>query len=191
MHYIRILKPPRLMLGSDSGSGSSQGLGAKITVTTDLGEAFLRDDLRLVVELERENEVGGEVLGMRKGREYTWKGRQGMRSLEVVMPVPVQVVKGRQKVRMVVRAKDGLYSRDTFESVVKQSDEGGVVAVQSLPVDTHPSATQQQGMAGRVFRSGDGGKEVHIWEETGESIARHIWYACHWTRTGTSSTLNH
>ena len=179
MHYIRILKPPRVL----QGAGSQTVLSAKITVTTDLGEAFFRDDIRVVVGLE--NEVGAELGGMGKGREYTWKGREGMRSLEVSIPLPASAVKGKPKVRMVVRAKDSPSSRDTFESVLQHGD-GGVVAVRSLPVDLRPDATQQQGMAERIFSSLDGEKEVHIWEETGESIARHIWYASHWTSTGTS-----
>ena len=168
MHYIRILKAPRVLPGSPAA------LGAKITITTDLGEAFLRDDVRILVELE--DEAGGEVLGMGKGKEYTWKGKDGMRSLEVVIPIPIHVVKGKRKIRMMVRASDARCSADTFESVL-YSDEGCVVAVRSLAIDLQPGASQQQGLAERVFTCVDGGKQIHIWEETGESIARHIWYA--------------
>ncbi|EHL02470.1 putative UPF0665 family protein C23C4.06c [Glarea lozoyensis 74030] len=39
------------------------------------------------------------------------------------------------------------------------------------------SNTSQPPLAERVFNTGKEGKDLHIWEETGESIARHIWYA--------------
>jgi predicted nicotinamide N-methyase len=160
MHYIRFLKPPRLLLGS------RPLLGAKITVTTDLGETFLWEDVELVVELEFEN---GAVLG--KGTEYLWKGRDGMRSLEVSIPLG----KGSQPIKMLVRPKEQKYALDTFEDILNRnaSEEGGIVAVRSTTISTTaPSATV--GMAERVFTSGN--KSIHISEETGESIARHIWY---------------
>jgi hypothetical protein len=188
MHYIRILKPPRLL------PALPRSLTAKITITTDLGESFLLTNISLVVELEFED--GTSVLGAGKGREYIWRGRDGMRSLEVAVPAPV--AKGKRKiggeiVRMLVRPKDNEHAVDSFEAVMKNEsphdDGGGVVAVRSIAVDISPGAKSEKiggvGMAERVFstRKGEG---VRIWEETGESIARHIWYAA-WIRTGTSS----
>ena len=51
--------------------------------------------------------------------------------------------------------------------------KGGVVGVRSIGVDVNSSSTSAP-LAERRF--GMGKWEISIWEETGESIARHIWY---------------
>jgi hypothetical protein len=178
MHYIRFLKPPRLL------PGSPQTLSAKITVTTDLGESFLWADISLIVDLRYEDSSYVE-----EGREYLWKGSDGMRSLEVCMPI-YKGHKGSSSptVRMLVRPKEGKYAKDVFDAALDErtahhfNNTAGIVAVRSM--DIHPKSPQTRiaRMAERVFSSK--GKEIHIWEETGESIARHIWYSL--IRTGTS-----
>ena len=193
MHYIRILKPPRLL-----PSSTPLSLSAKITITTDLGESFLVSNIPLLAELEFED--GTLVLGEGKSREYVWRGRDGMRSLEIV--VPIILPRGKRKlegevVRMLIRPKEGDFAVDSFENVLdgqnvprEEEGEGGVVAVRSMSIDISPAAKPDRvsgvGMAERVFSFGSGHdvKKVRIWEETGESIARHIWYD--WIRTGTS-----
>lgn len=186
MHYIRILKPPRLLPNL-----SPPSLGAKVTITTDLGESFLLANIALVVELELED--GTSMPGPGMVREFVWRGADGMRSLELVIPVPVSKGKrkmGGEKVRLLVRPKEEENSVESFERVLdglrrdESSDhQGGVVAVRSMAVDVSPLAKGEKatglGMAERMFSAdiGDGERRVRIWEETGESIARHIWYA--------------
>lgn len=193
MHYIRFLKPPRLLSASSS---TPLSISAKITVTTDLGESFLLANTSLVVALELDD--GTSLLGVGKGREYVWTGRDGMRSLELVIPIPMS--KGKRKmsgqvVRMLVRPKEEGFSVESFEKLLdnKDSDNGGcVVTVRSMAIDISSGANGGKapgvGMAERVFSMGAGynKRRVRIWEETGESIARHIWYAA-WIWTGTSS----
>lgn len=192
MHYIRILKPPRLL-----PSSTPLSLIAKITITTDLGESFLLSNISLIAELEYED--GTLVLGEGKGREYVWRGRDGMRSLELV--VHVSIPRGKRKmggemVRVLIRPREEDFAVDSFQKVLNMQDKddeeeaGGVVAVRSTSIDinpgTNPDRVSSGGMAERVFSldSGNGEKRVRIWEETGESIARHIWYA--WIQIGTS-----
>lgn len=181
MHYIRFLKSPRLL------STPSPALTAKITVTTDLGESFLYADITLVVELESQS--GAKVSGFGKTKEYIWKGSDGMRSLEVSVPVPKS--NRGEIVRVLIRPRESEHSVDSFQALLHGTatpgaDEGRVVAVRSMDVDVSQSAGQKGGvgMAKRVFSLGY--KAVHIWEETGDSIARHIWYD--WT--GTSAALH-
>jgi co-chaperonin GroES (HSP10) len=187
MHYIRFLKSPRLLLNSPPV------LSAKVTVTTDLGESFLHTDIALFVELESED--GSNILGPGKGREYMWKGRSGVRSLEVSIPIPLSKSKGRGggRMRMLVRPKEDKHSVDTLGLLLTgnnnpNEDEGRVLAVRSMSLDNGQPAEGQNagvGMAKRVLISGS--KEVVVWEETGESIARHIWYD--WTGTSTFSSI--
>ncbi len=184
MHYVRFLKSPRIV-----GVGTEKALVAKITLTTDLGESFLVADVRLLVDIVAED--GGSLLG--SGREYVWKGRDGMRSLE--LNLPMRKVRKVERVRMVVSAEGDQYL-DSFEAVLgidnktrKVENQGGIVSVRSMEIDVQSGQAEGTGMAERVFRSSirNDWTEIHIWEETGESIARHVWYA--WT-TGASFFSN-
>lgn len=176
MHYIRFLKSPRIV-----SVGRERALVAKITVTTDLGESFLAADVGILVDVVAED--GESLLG--PGKEYVWKGREGMRSLEVSLSM--QKVRKVPTVKMVVAAKGEPYV-DSFEGVLGINDKmrtvenrGRIVTVRSMEIDVQSGQPTGTGMAERVFSSSirNGGTEIHIWEETGESIARHIWYA--WT----------
>ncbi|RDL41884.1 uncharacterized protein BP5553_01863 [Venustampulla echinocandica] len=174
MHYIRFLKPPRLQRG-----GSASQLTAKITLTTDLGESFLWADIRLVVELVG---VDGKTNLLAGGKEYLWKGSEGMRSLEVSLPIPISKGRGKaagiHSVRMLVRPVSVIQAVDTSAAVLGAGD-GGLMAVRSMAVDTNPpqnaSTVPSASLAERVINIGK--SQLHIWEETGESIARHIWDA--------------
>jgi hypothetical protein len=173
MYYIRFLKSPRVI-----GRGNEKAFGAKITITTDLGENFLAADLGICVDVVEED--GESILGP-AGREYVWKGREGMRSLEVSLPM--RKVRKVERVRMVVAAKGEAYV-DSFESVLgigerKEGILGGVVTVRSMEIDGYTGYPIGTGLAERVFSSSirNGLTKIHIWEETGESIARHVWYA--------------
>jgi hypothetical protein len=96
---------------------------------------------------------------------------------------------------MVVSAEGDQYL-DSFEAVLgidnktrKVENQGGIVSVRSMEIDVQSGQAEGTGMAERVFRSSvrNDWTEIHIWEETGESIARHVWYA--WT-TGASFFSN-
>lgn len=167
MHYIRFLKSPKLVT-----SGREQCLEAKITVTTDLGEAFLAADVEIFVSVVGAN---GSVVGA--GKTHAWKGSEGMRSLGVSVGL-----KGRKDVVRMCVSASGDAAVESFQSVLR-GGKGGVVTVRSMGIDTRTGKSIGSGMAERVFTFGSG-KEVHIWEETGESIARHIWYV----PSGTSSS---
>lgn len=176
MHYIRFLKPPRL------SSTHPNSISAKITITTDLGESFLPIDVPLLVDLEDES---GRVLNGSK-TEALWMGSRGMRALEVVLALHVR----SGNVRMFFRPKEERYAVDGFESLLEykhgsnddseeDGENGGIVAVRSMHIDVTGKNSTQARLAERVFTSGSGtsAKNLRIWEETGESIARHIWYA--------------
>lgn len=172
MHYIRFLKPPRLQ------GGSAPTLSAKITVTTDLGESFLFSEVILLVELELDD---GSTVG--KSCEYLWKGQDGMRSIEVKILVPPTLKRSGKKFKMLIRPKDKMYTVDSFSAasnldITNTNNQGGVMAVRSMKIEAVPSingpGSVTTGMAERVFTYGN--SEIRIWEETGESIARHIWY---------------
>ncbi|KAL2062864.1 hypothetical protein VTL71DRAFT_5936 [Oculimacula yallundae] len=162
MHYIRFLKAPQ----RTRDSRGIYHLSAVITITTDLGDSFLYSDLPLVVGLE--NAEGKPLLGNIR-KEYLWTGSHGFRGL----PVEIETIRVGPAPNMMIKAKEEHHMVDNFEEVLLQGrkgteDEGGVVSLRGNALG--------YGIVERSFNYGDG-KSVHIWEEAGESIARHIWDA--------------
>lgn len=178
MHYIRFLKPPRLVTSS-----RAQTLSAKITITTDLGESFLCADVSLIVELQCSDQSCVQV---GNGTEFLWKGKEGMRSLEVSVRTSTRKSGCTSpNLRMLVRPKEEKYAMVVFDAIVDEKnirypeDAGGIVAVWSMDIDTKTTPDNQNNgtarMAERFFTTIR--KDIRICEETGESIARHIWYS--------------
>lgn len=174
MHYIRFLKPPKTIR---TGTPS---INAKITITTDLGESFLAADITILVELITST---GISLGT---REYDWRGKNGMRALEVAASLPKRQV---GEVMMHISPKNEKLGMNRFEDILvnEGSDSAGeVVAVKSTSINSDQSNSVAGMMAARIFKYNsrsqeedpDEKRESLIWEETGESIARHIWYVC-------------
>jgi len=147
---------------------------AKITITTDLGESFLAMDVALDVELLFI--VGNEIV-VKKGPLYMWFGNSGMRSLEISLPLTLTVDKFTD-LQLRIQPKDSRYTNnfftDIFNSIrhrITDDDEGSIVSLISLPIKSNAAG----GKAGRQLNLKPEGV-VTIWEETGDSIARHIWY---------------
>lgn len=165
MHYIRFLKAPRLV----RGSRGQKTLNAKITITTDLGESFLAADVGVEVFLE---DLQRSVLLASKPISYSWLGRNGMRALGISVPVPRSHAGG---LKMCVRPIEARYSVGSFGGIFDSSPRhAGIVAVYSTALDVSSNSVNEP-LAERRFETNTG--SIRIWEETGESIARHIWYA--------------
>ncbi|KAI0997303.1 hypothetical protein K3495_g10882 [Podosphaera aphanis] len=175
MHYIRILRPPRLTAGSGDRSTKnlSPRLTTKITIATDLGDAFFYQNIQLTVTVLATipSQAGARV------QTYLWKGAEGMRALEVQIPVPYDP-KARVKPRAQVwiRPTERDLSVESFADVLR--GRPGVLPVGSawIDIEASPGAEKSVDLMERVLVTRDGQK-VHIWEEMGESIARHVWDA--------------
>ena len=167
MHYIRFLKAPKIARDSHG----QQILSAIITITTDLGDAFLYSDLPLVIELE---DIHGKKLqDGGKAKELIWTSSDGFKGLPVEVPLGISGVRAGTDVKMVIKAKEEQHLVDCFDHVLDGSrsgtdDDGSVVTLRGLP--------DNNGMVERVLKYGNE-RAIHIWEESGESIARHVWYA--------------
>jgi hypothetical protein len=188
MHYIRFLKPPSLGRGR-----TGLHLNTKITITTDLGECFLHFDLPILVIVLDHAGNHAQV------HPYQWKA--GKRELEISFPLPLTGILSRQ--RLLVRPRDSTYQLRALVDLLLPSSQmhpaGFILPVlseqlsgEASPDDNssylegmlHLQRENQQSNSilrintpKRVARhirmaSGD---EFYIWEEVGESIARHIW----------------
>ncbi|KAG4438482.1 hypothetical protein IFR05_006050 [Cadophora sp. M221] len=167
MHYIRFLKSPKNI----RDSRGNHVLSAVITITTDLGDSFLYSDMPLFVELEDTN--GNRLVDGGHAKEYTWTGSDGFKGLPVEVPIGKQTIHAGGEIKMVVRAKGERRRAESFDHVLgnrpkSAEDDGSVVTLRG--------SAKASGMVERVFQYGDGQK-IQIWEEAGESIARHIWDA--------------
>lgn len=150
--YIRFLKTPKIY--------QKRNVRALITITTDLGDEFYPADLILhaiIVTTEYEEDWMSEW--------QTVKWKSGMRALWIDI---VNLKAGPPlDLRLVVNSK--------------QSKEGNDISLEHIPEilgvwsDTFDwDKNQASNVVERRFRT-DSGRERAVLEETGESIARHIW----------------
>jgi hypothetical protein len=93
-----------------------------------------------------------------------------MRSLSVSLPLVKSQSPSPFRVRIGVVSKS---ASDDYTQLC-DDDAPGIVSAWSAPCDPSTSSNETIKLVERRFRLSDE-HQVHIWEETGESIARHLW----------------
>ncbi|KAJ0419309.1 putative methyltransferase-domain-containing protein [Aspergillus carlsbadensis] len=161
VYYIRFLKTPRLQK-QKTGTLSASAL---ICITTDLGDALLAQDEDLVVTLR----LAGNGKAVCQGR-LQWQG--GKRELPVALgPLPASIV--QQSLIMEIASRDSQAAGS--DSLLNQDGIPLVVSGWSAPFGG-PQSMAADKLIERRF-SVNQTVQLSIWEETGNSIARHIWDA--------------
>ena len=158
MRYIRFLKTPRVITGRNTAKSDVYCL---VTLTSDLGDSTLPYGVQLSAELLACTENAEHVLVW---RTVQWTG--GMRSLPITIPM--------QKTRSSsFRLRIGVEPRRTYDEYASllEQDARGVVSAWSAAFTLREEALK---LAERRFMLPTG-TTINIWEETGESIARHLW----------------
>ncbi len=150
--YIRFLKPPKL--------DQKGHVRALITITTDLGDDFYPTDLTLyailVTALDKEEWMSDwQTVRWKSGMRTVWID---FRDAYASPPVPLRLFVNSR------RSREG--------NSVFLDDMPEILCVWSDTFDR--SKNQAGGVIERRYRT-DSGPEKVIMEETGESIARHIW----------------
>lgn len=163
MRYVRFLKTPRIV--TEKGTNKSQ-VYCLITITSDLGDSFFPYDTELCAELisPKRDFQGDGVLVWR-----TLKWTAGMRTLAVTLPLKKSFTLGPLRVRVGVEPK---VDHDTFEDL-SDGDSNGIVSAWSAEFNSN-GRNEAVKLVERRFRIAH--KTINVWEETGESIARHLWY---------------
>jgi hypothetical protein len=193
MHYIRFLKSPSLSCGS-----TGLHLNAKITITTDLGESFLCFDLPILVILL--DHAGNHT----QVHPYQWKAGKRELEISFPLPLAA-ILSGqrpRWPCKLLVQPQDSNYQLGVLGDLLLSSCQeipAGVI----LPILSEQLSGEASPNDDRLYVAGmwpvgrenqrpsalrintrkrvarhirmAGGDEFYIWEETGESIARHIW----------------
>lgn len=185
MRYIRFLKPPHVV---HNKTCPSSHVACLITITSDLGDSFLPHSLTLYGELIQDVRYASEVgLGPGHGSDTqspasdsslscdnvkawkTFQWKAGMRSLPITLPLSRNY---GQDVALVVRiGAEPKADFDDFHRMLLE-DSPGVVSVWSAPFNVARGAP----VARTVERRYRIASRTHrIYEETGESISRHVW----------------
>lgn len=165
MRYIRFLKTPRVVVEKDTSRKQIQCL---ITITSDLGDSFLPENVQLVAEVLTPESQGNDE-EVKLWQTVQWKG--GMRTLSVVFPLPKSLIKTKLLVKV------GLERDSAMDDYNKLKEHGscGIVSAWSAEFDPSSSFPEAEKLVQRRLISDDPKHPIMIWEETGESIARHLW----------------
>ncbi|KAF9629933.1 putative Nicotinamide N-methyltransferase [Lasiodiplodia theobromae] len=156
MRYIRFLKVPKT---------DGKTITALITVTSDLGEDFLAADVALAATI-RSPEYNGDIF-LRKSIKWT----AGMRALPLTFDVrhcdldwPVVVHVGPKSNQV----------SDRFERQNNNPELPSLISAWSSILDAPAGIKEAEKKVERRFTPLSN-RTLSIWEETGDSIARHIW----------------
>lgn len=162
VHYIRFLRTPQTQ-----ASKKTIDITAVVAVTTDLGDAYYSLDADLVVEVVEANRPHGIL----HSQVFPWQASS--RALKTNVNCPGKYTSRSARLHVTTKATQSTYSSsavpkildvwsDTFVLSDKQRTEPIVERELLLPNKSH----------------------IRMWEETGDSIARHVWYV----NTSTATT---
>lgn len=157
VYYLRFLKPPKL-------DTQKNVVRALLTITTDLGDGFYAGDLALHIivvtsECESDWQSAWQIVHWKNGMRSIWVeiGDMGLR--------PPALLK------LVVNTQQTLLADDLQFSQMPE-----ILSARSAPFGRGEGwkKIQVEGQIERRFTT-EAGNERVIYEETGESIARHVW----------------
>lgn len=170
MHYIRLLRPPSL-----DGSKTGRSLKLVVSITTDLGDAFLVPaspvPIRVMVRSRgTDSEIWTELTPVRS--RPAW--RSGLRVLKLDLPVPT-ALSGVDKLH--VRPAD----QRLVASSARDLADGARGLIVPVSADLLAARDDAAHVCYRVLQLSDGpgsGLEsaLQVEEEIGDtSLARHVW----------------
>ena len=151
MHYIRYLKPPRVDI---KRSGAS--VKALVTITTDLGDDFLQAELQL------HSILLGASGRISEWRTINWK--PGMRVIWIEVDFVLSTLRTEAFTLLVSCRRNTDADEIAMESFPDIMSARSRVSISGVP----PVDKIERRL--RTMR-----EEIHIFEEMGESIARHLW----------------
>ena len=169
VYYIRFLKPPRFHQEKKSNAKSSRSqqkksvfITALICITTDLGDDFLAEDVDLVA-------VWAQHTSREAVDQITLKWQAGSRQLSVSMGPYSEERIAHQAAVLQIRAQHVLQDMLAVDSVP--------LVISGCSADFRWQSEPAAKLIQRDFQIGVNELSLclRIWEETGNSIARHIW----------------
>ncbi len=154
VHYIRFLRTPRCEPGKKAVE-----ISAVVAVQTDLGDALLNQDTLLMVSVVEANTPHAPL----HSEPLQWQATS--RALKFTVQCPGKYIS--RPVRLHVTTKETQAASKQLE-VPKVVDVWSSEFRLSNTESSEPVVERRLQLVNRTI--------VRMWEETGESIARHIWY---------------
>lgn len=153
VHYIRFLRPPQCDVGK-----KTVDISAVIAVQTDLSDALLDQAVLLTAEVVEANSPNAVLYS----HPLQWQADS--RALKFIVNCPGKYMS--RPVRLHVTTKEQKSSSETFE-VPKILDVWSSEFRLSGKQRSEPVVERQLLLSNK--------STIRVWEETGESMARHIW----------------
>lgn len=160
INTVRFLKTPKVKV--ENGNVS---LSAVVTVTTDLGETFYLEDVALAV-IVRAPEQNGDIY---LRRTFQWTA--GMRALPINLDITRHDIDWPARVHVGVK---GAHMSDHFEKHNNPDALPSIISVWSESLNPLNGTFETGKRVERRFMPLSE-RSLNIYEDTGESIARHLW----------------
>ncbi|CAG8904705.1 unnamed protein product [Penicillium egyptiacum] len=158
VYYVRFLKTPRIQ-----PQKGALFITALICITTDLGDSFLAEDVELSV-------TAWEQSGISHEKKTTWNAYH--RELPITLgPLPASLARLAEKT-LVLTVNSARPEPEQSTSTSESFPLPLVMGATSAPFGPHSPADK---LVQRHITAS--GLRLNVWEETGNSIARHIWDA--------------
>lgn len=158
VYYIRFLKPPKVQ----DGKNGLVTISTLISITTDLGDDFLAEDVSLKAQL-----LAFDPNKVLQEKDVSWQA--GKRELLVSIG-PVRLGLTKQSIIFAIGEKGKI-----VDELGDYTTTPLVISGRSAPFGGPRGATAEKLVERRFTLQDD--SQLRIWEETGNNIARHIWYA--------------
>ncbi|KAK7885761.1 hypothetical protein LTR67_010113 [Exophiala xenobiotica] len=155
VHYIRFLRTPQTDVGK-----KTIDISAVVAVTTDLGDALYPLDADLLVEVVEANRPHGVL------HSQTTKWQAMSRALKVTVNCPAKYMSRSARLHVTTQATASTLAALDVPHIL---DVWSVTFPLSDKQRTEPIVERQLMLPNK--------SHVRMWEETGDSIARHIWDA--------------
>ncbi|KAI1099017.1 putative methyltransferase-domain-containing protein [Jackrogersella minutella] len=177
MHYIRLLRPAKF----DASERRRPIISLLITITTDLGDSFLSPSDHIDLTVSADDPAGQSVI-LWIAQPFRWVA--GMRVLDIKVPVTPHLKK--DDVTCTIRIQPAAQSLGLIKSsdVLPWSLAGGSPESRGLimPATVEMANGVCSPVSLRTFQLDTGSQpsdrlSLHLEEDIGESIARHIWDA--------------
>ena len=158
MWYIRFLKAPKIISTSTSIS-----LDIIVTITTDLGDYFYPNNITLYSIVRPENSSDKLI----KKVSINWK--PGYRCLKFGIRLSINEVPESFYINVTSETEDKIDDNLSLHNI------RAVHAISTAPIHPSNGTATVENVARRTLHMWNN-TDVTIWEDIGESIARHIWF---------------
>jgi hypothetical protein len=161
VHYIRFLKTPRIQ----SRSQGVSTLTTLITITTDLGDSFLAEDVDLQASIAH-----SDTHSLITGHQFSWKA--GWRDFSLSIRISAKDA-GKSMILGIGMRRLNLDYLQRGDTITVNADLPVVISGWSAPFGGPHNITADPLIERRLEHHS--GSTLSIWEETGNNIAQHVW----------------